>query len=190
MLRLSPTPTYTPESDSDDDDDEEPPQHHVRPLFPTPPHDDELPHDAAQEAAPHDVALAADEADDQGHLQPRPTLRLSQPTYGQKKYLKVGDVVALVQGDAWCKVVLSSHSGHRDVKDQSLYWNYAALDGSNTTGSYLFPGDSWGVLRDDDAQVDLSQVDIELPGHCDVEPVVNPIETNEDIDDDPFDIFS
>jgi hypothetical protein len=101
----------------------------------------------------------------------------------------VGDVVALVQGDAWCKVVLSSHSGHKDVKDQSLYWNYAALDGSKTTGSYLFPGDSWGVLRDDDAQVDLSQVDIELPCHCDVEPIVNPIETNEDIDDDPFDIF-
>ena len=193
MLSLSQTPTYTPESDSDDDEEE--PPHHVRPLFPTPPHDDELPLaaalDAAHEAVPLDVALAAahDEVHDQGQLLPCPTLHLSQPTYGQKKYLKVGDVVALVQGDAWCKVVLSSHSGYRDVKDQSLYWNYAALDGSNTTGSYLFPGESWGVLRDEDAQVDLSQVDIELPGQLAVEPVLNPLVTNAEIDDDPFDIF-
>ena len=53
----------------------------------------------------------------------------------------------------------------------------------------LTPGESWGVLRDEDAQVDLSQVDIELPGQLAVERVVNPIETNADINDDPFDIF-
>ena len=76
----------------------------------------------------------------------------------------------------------SSHSGLKDAKDHSLYWNYAALDGSNPTGSYLFPGESWGVLREEDAQVDLSTVNIVLPG----QPVVNQIDA-EDVSDENYD---
>ena len=94
---------------------------------------------------------------------PFPTLHLNQPLYGQKSYLKCGDTVALVQGDSWCKVILTSHSGYRDARNHSLYWNYSALDGSQPTGGYLFPGQAWGVLRNELVDVDLSSVEIVMP---------------------------
>ena len=160
---LSNPPIYTPlESDSDS---EEECVHHVLPLhvFPTPPHDP--PHEppvADGDADPvDDIPLHAPQDVDN---QPPPIrLQLFQPLYGQKDYLKVGDMVALVQGDSWCKVVLISHSGHKDALQDSLYWNYSALDGSNPTGSYLFPGQAWGVLRGDLSHVDLSVMDIIMP---------------------------
>ena len=94
---------------------------------------------------------------------PFPTLHLNQPLYGQKSYLKCGDTVALVQGDSWCKVILTSHSGYRDARNHSLYWNYSALDGSQLTGGYLFPGQAWGVLSNELVNVDLSSVEIVMP---------------------------
>jgi hypothetical protein len=101
---LSYPPTYTPVSDSDDE--YEPLQHHVCPLFSTPTNDAEVefPIAAAHEATPPAVALAASHAEDhldasdQGQLLPRPPPRLYQPTYRQKKYQKVGDIDAIVQG--------------------------------------------------------------------------------------------
>jgi hypothetical protein len=50
-----------------------------------------------------------------------------------------------------------------NVENHSLYWNYSALDGSNPTGGYLFPGQAWGVLRDELVNVDLSSVEIVMP---------------------------
>ena len=47
--------------------------------------------------------------------------------------------------------------------NHSLNLSYEALDGSNSAGSYLFPGRAWDVLRDD---VDLSTVDIVLSNQC------------------------
>jgi len=82
--------------------------------------------------------------------------------YGQDSYLRAGDTVALVQGDSWSKVILTSHSGHRDAQNHSLYWNYEDLDGSHPEGSYLFPGQAWGVLRNELVDVDLSSVEIVL----------------------------
>ena len=160
VYHLSSTPTYTPQDDSESDDDDFLPSDPI-PPFPTPPYGP----DQDVLFVPPDV----DEGDPQEPLgqglepPPLPNLHLIQPAYGQKAYLKVGDIVALVQGDAWCKVILTSHSGHRDAKDHSLYWNYEALDGSNQTGGYLFPGEAWGVLRHQQANVDLSEVEFVLP---------------------------
>ena len=68
-----------------------------------------------------------------------------------------------VQGDSWCKVILTSHSGYRDDENHSLYWNYSALDGSNPTGGYLFPAQAWAVLRDELVNVAISSVEIVMP---------------------------
>ena len=95
--------------------------------------------------------------------QPQQSLHLYQPLYGQKSYLKPGDIVVLVQDDYWCKVILHSHTGRRDAMNHSLYWNYSALDGSRPAGGYLFPGQAWGVLRNELVDLDLSKVDIILP---------------------------
>ena len=77
--------------------------------------------------------------------------------------MRPGETIAIVQGDVWCKVLLNSHTGKKHAKRNSLYWNYSALDGSNPTGGYLYPGESWGVLRGDEIHVDLSAVNIVLP---------------------------
>ena len=94
---------------------------------------------------------------------PFPKLHLFQPLYGEPNYLAAGDIVAVVQDDCRCKVVLTSHSGITDVSHNSFYWNYTALDYSNPVGSYLFPGQAWGVLRGELDSVDLRDVDIVLP---------------------------
>ena len=116
-----------------------------------------------------------------------PKLHLFQPFYGQKSYLRCGDIVALVQGDSWCKVILASHSGYGDARNHSLYWNYSALDGSQPTGGYLFPGQAWGVLRNELVHVDLSSVEIVMPEgfpHTNSENVVNvDAEVNVNLDD-------
>ena len=91
-------------------------------------------------------------------------LVLYQPKLNDENYLQVGDAVLLVQGQYWCKVILDSHSGDQDEFQGSLYWNYSDPDGSNPTGSYLFPGQSWGVLRGPWKDVtDFSSVQIVLP---------------------------
>ena len=127
-------PSYSPESDSDEKDyDLVPP--HAQPVsqFPIPPHDDDLFNAALPALDLHEVHV-------EPHPQPlhhvlhdaHPSLQLTQPVYGQKDYLKAGDMIVLVQAKVWCKVVLSSHYGHSDAQNGSLYWNYAAVDGSNT----------------------------------------------------------
>ena len=151
-------PSYSQDSDSDEDDDKLVP-HHDLPLFPTPPHEHEQ----------HEAALDELQADPDLQFpviapNPIPSLHLHQPVYGQDSYLRAGDAIVLVRGEEWVKVILSSHSGHLDARDGSLYWNYAAPNGSHATGGYLYPGESWGVLCGEDAQVDLTQVRIVLPG--------------------------
>ena len=143
----------------------------LEPLYPTPPHDiDQL---GAQADLPaldlpeefDDQPLPHEEHDDHDPPPlPYPALHLHQPAYGQKDYLRAGEAIVLVQNTMWVKMIFSSHTGHMDAKHGSLYWNYAAPNGSHPTGGYLFPGESWGVLRGADAAVDLSQVEIVLPG--------------------------
>ena len=187
---LTPTPIYTPpDQDSDSEDDDPTPQPPL-PLFPTPPHqqdddnvDDHHPPpvdvddiDEADGGHPAQAQLDQDDVDplllpaldlvyidEEPHeVPPLPRLHLVQPLYGQDSYLRAGDTVALVQGDSWSKVTLTSHSGHRDAQNHSLYWNYEALDGSHPEGGYLFPGQAWGVLRNEFVNVDLSSVKIVL----------------------------
>ena len=95
--------------------------------------------------------------------QARKQLFLHQPLLGESDYLKPGDTVLLVQDDEWRKVVLISHTGKKNQRNDSLYWNRKALDGSNPTGGYLFPGQGWGVLRYEWKDADLSEVDIHFP---------------------------
>ena len=86
--------------------------------------------------------------------------------------MRPGEVVALIQNDVWCKVLLKLHTGHKRARNSSFYWNYCTLDGSNPTGGYLFPGESWGVLRGRDIETDLTAVDIVLPRSGSQEEVV------------------
>ena len=161
---------------------------------PQAPHLDDAVHDQLQ--VPHlndantlhlpnlDLVPVVEDIQDQPEL---PKLHLFQPFYGQKSYLRCGDIVALVQGDSWCKVILASHSGYGDARNHSLYWNYSALDGSQPTGGYLFPGQAWGVLRNELVHVDLSSVEIVMPEgfpHTNSENVVNvDAEVNVNLDD-------
>ena len=166
---LTSTPIYTPDSDSDfDDEDFSSPLF----LFPTPLRE---PVDDFHLPAAVDVVPLLDDPDDPKDYYipfldlyadplspPFPTLHFFQPLYGEPNYLAAGDIVAVVHDDCWCKVVLASHSGVKDVFHNSLYWNYTALDYSNPVCSYLFPGQAWGVLRVELASVDLSDVEIVL----------------------------
>ena len=72
-------------------------------------------------------------------------------------------MIVVVQDHHWQKALLTSHSGICDLRHGSLYWNFTDLDGSNTRGGYLYPGQSWGVLGDRDKYIDLSEVQIEIP---------------------------
>ena len=167
---LTSPPTYTQDSDSESDDEDFPSPF---PLFPTPPHE---PVDDFHLLAAVDVDPLLDDLDDPEDYYlpfldlyadplspPFPKLHLFQPLYGEPNYLAAGDIVAVVQDDCWCKVILASHSGVKDVFNNSLYWNYTALDYSNPVGGYLFPGQAWGVLRGELANVDLSDFEIVLP---------------------------
>ena len=86
-----------------------------------------------------------------------------QPIFGSSNYLKKGEHIAIVHEGVWCRAILRSHSGHRDVKNGSLYWNYSDPDNKDLRGSYLFPGESWAVLRDSNLNVDLVNTSIILP---------------------------
>ena len=89
-------------------------------------------------------------------VNPIQNLHLYQPLYGHCDYSKSGDTVLLVHGDLWCKVILHSHTGASDALNGSLYWNYYLEDRSHFTGGYIFPGQSWGVLRGGDRYLDIS----------------------------------
>ena len=90
-------------------------------------------------------------------------LHLFQPRFGDPDYLKVGDTIALVFEEVWSKAILQSHTGCKQAKNHSLYWNFKVLDSSFETGGYLFPGQSSGVLRGGFESVQLDDVDIILP---------------------------
>ena len=67
-------------------------------MFPTPPHDHDLVHLDLPDLGLHEVHVDP-------HPQPNhhaqhadyPPLQLTQPVYGQKDYLKSGDVIVIVQ---------------------------------------------------------------------------------------------
>ena len=88
-------------------------------------------------------------------------LVLYQPKYGDEDYLQVGDIIVIVHNDYWVKAILHKYSMW--PKNDSLYWTYSNLDGSDTRSGYLFPGESWGVLRGDDLYIDVSTARITFP---------------------------
>ena len=160
FLKLSQHPHYTPDSDSDSSSDSDSTQSDIIVDCPPSPVD--------QEDNPYD-----EEADcnpllpDENLPNPQRSVHLYQPVYGQPDYLKAGEIVLLVVGDNWVKVQLNSHSGTSDAYGGSLYWNYTSEDGSYQNGGYLLPGQSWGVLRGADRDIDLEETSIVLPaGHA------------------------
>ena len=112
----------------------------------------------------HDEYDPVLEHDDQvQHTDILPTLVLTQPLYGQPDYLVPNDLIVLVKNGYWNKARLVSHTGTRDLSNHSLYWNFDDVDGKWQDGGYLFPGQSWGVLRGADADVDISLANIVVP---------------------------
>ena len=167
------TPTYTPDSDSDDDtvcfDDVEEDTNIESES--TSEDEDRLSYQSSQST---DSPLLDMSREDMSNVSspstsssPAPIERqrlvLQQPQFGDANYLKPGDFLAIVLNDMWTKVVLINHTGRKQVKHNSLYWNYKTLDGTLYTGSYLVRGQSWGVLRDEWRNVVLSEIDIVLP---------------------------
>ena len=164
---LTHTPKYTPESDSDSEcsvsssSDQE--LDHTNEVI-------SLSEDVSDLNSSLDTIVSVSSSSHAVVTSPSPPpepqerlLILNQPLCSDVDYMRPGETIAIVQGDVWCKVLLNSHTGKKHAKRNSLYWNYSALDGSNPTGSYLYPGESWGVLRGDEIHVDLSAVNIVLP---------------------------
>ena len=75
----------------------------------------------------------------------------------------------MVIGTQWRRVTLISHSGHKDVMNYSLYWNFRVEENSQVNGCYFFPGQSWGVLRGPDVNLDFSTTTFVIPRN----PVLN-----------------
>ena len=62
----------------------------------------------------------------------------------------------LVKDGFWQRARLVSHAGKKSLRNGSLYWNISGIDDMWTMGCYLFPGQSWGVLRGPDLHLDLT----------------------------------
>ena len=88
---------------------------------------------------------------------------LHQPLHSDPDRLHRGDIIVVVHEGTWSKAKLSSHSSLAERDNGSLYWNYAYLDGSHARGSYLHRGKSWGVLRREDIEMDLSSINFVIP---------------------------
>ena len=91
-------------------------------------------------------------------------LVLYQPKYGDADYLKVGETIVVVYKDFWSKAVLLHHAPKsKHFSNGSLLWTYSDLNGKNKRSSYLFPGESWGVLRGEDLDIDVASTEFILP---------------------------
>ena len=92
---------------------------------------------------------------------------LHQPLHSDEDHLHKGDVIVVVHHDLWKKARLPSNSSLQDLRNESLYWNYIDIDGTNPRvprGSYLLKGQSLGVLHGVDVNLDLSLVNLVVPG--------------------------
>ena len=105
-------------------------------------------------------AFLAPEVDNLNEVNPR-NLILHQPKYGDDDYLQVGDIIVIVHNDFWVKAILHKYSVW--PRNHSLYWTYSNLDGSDTRSGYLLPVESWGVLRGNDLNIDVSTAQISFP---------------------------
>ena len=90
-------------------------------------------------------------------------IQLKQPLHGSPDPLRPGEIVVIDKDGYWQRSQLSSHAGKRSLKNGSLYWNLTGLDENWTVGCRLFPGQSWGVLRQEDANLDLDNVMFVVP---------------------------
>ena len=162
---ITTSPTYTPDSDSESDTSEDHENDNEEPEINVIWEDSSQASDnsTATEDTLTSPRVISSSKSTSSSPQTRKQLFLHQPLLGESDYLKPGDTVLLVQDDEWRKVVLISHTGIKNQRNDSLYWNRKALDGSNPTGGYLFPGQAWGVLRNEWKDADLSEVDIHFP---------------------------
>ena len=162
FFKLSQHPHYTPDSDSDSSSEYDSAQSEPGFNINGPPSPEAQEDNSFNEETDSNPSLP-----DETLPIPPTSVHLYQPIYGQPDYLKPGEIVLLVVGDNWLKVELNSHSGTSDAYGGSLYWNYTSEDGSYQNGGYLLPGQSWGVLRGADKDIDVAETSIILPaGHA------------------------
>ena len=90
-------------------------------------------------------------------------VHLKQPSHGNEDALRTNDIIVLVKDGFWQRATLVSHAGKKSLKNGSLYWNLSGLDDNWTIGCYLLPGQSWGVLRGSDINLDLDSVRLICP---------------------------
>ena len=83
---------------------------------------------------------------------------LKQPKHGSADSLRRNDVIAIVKDGYWQRAQLCSHAGKKTLKNGSLYWNLSGLDEKWNIGCYLFPGQSWGILKGEEINADLNSV--------------------------------
>ena len=150
------SPKYAPtssESDSDDEEEEEnTSQTSQNPPFLTPPPEDITP----------ELSIASDpnspdaSSDNSLPLEQETIVHLQQPSISDRNYLQRDETIVLVKDGFWQRARLLSHAGKRSLKNGSLYWNISGIDDKWTMGCYLFPGQSWGVLRGPDKYMDLT----------------------------------
>jgi hypothetical protein len=87
---------------------------------------------------------------------------LIQPKVKQQDSLKVSETIVIYEDDVWQPTMLLSIN-RKFYQRSSYYWNFASLDGSYQRGSYLCPGEAWGVLRGEDLHRDLQALTIIIP---------------------------
>ena len=92
--------------------------------------------------------------------EPEFTLFLTQPTFQDRDYIQCGETIIIVKDGFWQKARLDSHAGKRSLKDGSLYWIISGIDEDWKRGCHLFLGESWGVLRGSDLDIDLGNITI------------------------------
>ena len=95
--------------------------------------------------------------------EPGTAFHLRQPSFHDNDHLQRNDIVILVKDGYWQRARLISHAGKKSLQHGSLYWNLSGVDDSWNMGCYLFQGQSWGVLRGPDLDIDFSNATFFYP---------------------------
>ena len=77
---------------------------------------------------------------------------LKQPKSKQSGALKVGETIIVKTQDGWQKAQLEAST--KEYKNGSYMWTYHFQDSGDACSSFLSPGESWGVLRGDNQDLD------------------------------------
>ena len=155
-----PKPTYYPSSSESDSEWEEPLTDPVAPLFLTPPPEDHFPEhvNLNEDDLSNFSSGSSTDSSEHEEIVPKTVIYLKQPKHGSADSLRRNDVIAIVKDGCWQRALICSHAGKKTLKNGSLYWNLSGLDEEWKMGCYLFPGQSWGILKGEEINADLNSV--------------------------------